>query len=167
MDSRFVRAKAEGLARRVRGLSPFLRAVARRRSGRWYVSAVAVILDDANRVLIAEHVFRNLTWALPGGWVNAREDPDIAIRREVMEETGLAVDVVAVVAVERHGEGGPDVGYNGLTLAYLCRPAPDSSAAATSVEIRAVRWVDVGSVAGLVTPFEHQAVLAAVARAAS
>jgi ADP-ribose pyrophosphatase YjhB (NUDIX family) len=146
-------------------LSPMLRSVARRRSGRWYVSAIAVILDESNRVLIAEHVFRNFTWALPGGWVNSREDPDTAIRREVLEECGLAVDVLDVVACERHGDRGVDVGYNGLTVAYLCRPLPASTAAATSVEIRAVRWVDVDSVAERLTRFEHEAVRAAVSRA--
>jgi ADP-ribose pyrophosphatase YjhB (NUDIX family) len=129
------------------------------------VAAVAVILDESNRVLIAEHVFRDFTWALPGGWVNAREDPDTAIRREVMEETGLAVDVVAVVACERHGNSRTDVRYNGLTVAYLCRPVHASTAAATSVEIGAVRWADVDSVAEQLTRFEHDAVLAAVARA--
>lgn len=129
------------------------------------MAAVAVVLDESNRVLIAEHVFRNFKWALPGGWINAREDPDAAIRREVMEETGLAVDVVAVVACERHGDSPTDVGYNGLTVAYLCRPVHAWTAAATSVEIRAVRWAEVDSVAEHLTPFEHEAVLAAVARA--
>jgi 8-oxo-dGTP pyrophosphatase MutT (NUDIX family) len=165
MAPRFVRARAEALARRVPRLSPMLRSVARRRSGRWNVAAVAVILDESNRVLIAEHVFRNLTWALPGGWVRRGEDPDRAIQREVMEETGLAVDVVALLACERHGADLGDIGYDGLTLAYLCRPASGAIAGAVSVEIRAVRWVAVDAVAQHLTRFENVAVQAAVTRA--
>ena len=128
------------------------------------MAAVAVILDESNRVLIAEHVFRDLVWALPGGWVRTREDPDRAIQREVAEETGLAVDVVALLACERHGADLGDIGYDGLTLAYLCRPVPGASPVVASVEIRAVRWVDADSVGDQLTSFESAAVLAAVTR---
>ena len=99
-----------------------------------------------------------------GGSV-AGEDPERAVQREVMEETGLAVDVVALVACERHGADLGDIGYNGLTLAYLCRPASGAIAEAVSVEIRAVRWVAVDAVAEHLTRFENAAVLAAVTRA--
>lgn len=35
------------------------------------------------------------TWSLPGGHVDFGEEPEDAARREVMEETGLAVGVVS------------------------------------------------------------------------
>lgn len=84
--------------------------------------------------------------------------------REVAEETGLAVDVVALLACERHGADLGDIGYDGLTLAYLCRPVPGASPVVASVEIRAVRWVDADSVGDQLTSFESAAVLAAVTR---
>ncbi len=58
--------------------------------------AVAVLIqDEAGRVLLVQrrHPPAQGRWTLPAGFLNAREDPREAARRECREETGLDVRV--------------------------------------------------------------------------
>ena len=59
----------------------------------------AVVLDDAGRLLLVRRgrePSRGL-WSLPGGRVEPGESDAVAVAREVLEETGLLVEVGAVV----------------------------------------------------------------------
>jgi len=54
------------------------------------VSVIAVIQNDEGKILLLDHVLRPQSgWGAPGGFIDHGEQPDEAIRREVMEETGL------------------------------------------------------------------------------
>ncbi|WP_300682241.1 NUDIX domain-containing protein [Nocardioides sp.] len=59
------------------------------------VAAYAVILRDDQILLsrLADALTAKPTWTLPGGGLDHGEDPRAAVRREVMEETGLPVTV--------------------------------------------------------------------------
>ena len=62
------------------------------------VTAGAFIFDDNNRILLLEHVFRpDSGWGLPGGFLNAGEQPEAALRRELREEIGIEVEEVEIV----------------------------------------------------------------------
>lgn len=56
-------------------------------------------------------------WALPGGFVNIREDIDLAVKRELLEETG--VDDVVIEQLHTWGEAWRDPRARIVTVAYL------------------------------------------------
>ena len=56
---------------------------------RFIVSAGAVIVDQQGQVLLLKHVFRaGSGWGIPGGFIDADEQPEAALRRELQEEVG-------------------------------------------------------------------------------
>lgn len=47
-------------------------------------------MSDEGKILLLNHVLRPFSgWGLPGGFVDHGESADAAIRRELMEETGI------------------------------------------------------------------------------
>jgi 8-oxo-dGTP diphosphatase len=60
---------------------------------RFAVTAGAVITDANGRVLLLKHRFRPGTgWGMPGGFIEAGEQPEEALRRELREEVGLELE---------------------------------------------------------------------------
>lgn len=72
------------------------------------VSAAAVILNDKREVLLLNHVLRPYSdWGLPGGFLGPGEQPEEAIRREIREETGIALEnlrMVRIRTIDKHVE---------------------------------------------------------------
>jgi 8-oxo-dGTP pyrophosphatase MutT (NUDIX family) len=58
----------------------------------------AVVRDDADRVLLVRRLDTG-DWELPGGRVDPGESALEALTREVMEETGLVIDVQRVAGI--------------------------------------------------------------------
>jgi 8-oxo-dGTP diphosphatase len=99
------------------------------------VGAMALIEDDQRRLLVLEHTYRReFPWGLPGGWLKHAESPEAGLAREVLEETGLRVEVQALLAADFWGS-------TQLDLLYRC--AIQSGTYQSSVETGRHRWVSI------------------------
>lgn len=64
------------------------------------VAAYAVVIDDADRLLLAHwNEGRRAAWTMPGGGLEPGEDPERAVVREVREETGYKVAVDELLGI--------------------------------------------------------------------
>jgi 8-oxo-dGTP diphosphatase len=112
----------------------------------------AVVNDDAGRLLLVlrgREPARGL-WSIPGGRVEPGESDAEATAREVLEETGLAVEVLDLVGyVERPGPGGSTYAIND----YRCRLAPGSgpTSARAGDDADDVGWFDEAALRSLPT----------------
>lgn len=72
------------------------------------ISVAAVVTNNKGEVLLLNHVLRSAaTWGMPGGFIDHGEQPDDAVRREVMEEAGIELAdlrMVRVRTIHRHVE---------------------------------------------------------------
>jgi mutator protein MutT len=102
-----------------------------------YVGVGAVIVHEG-RVVLVKRRFEPLAgkWSIPGGAVEVGETLEACVAREMLEETGLRVDVGPVIEVfdrimrdeERR------VRYHFVLIDYLCWPAGGALQAGSDVE---------------------------------
>ena len=109
-----------------------------------FVGVGAVIVDGAARVLLVRRRFEPLAgeWSLPGGAVDVGETLEACVIREMREETGLDVEVGAVIEVfDRimHDVEGR-VQYHYVLVDYVCRPAGGTLMAAS--DVADVAWAE-------------------------
>jgi len=129
------------------------------------VGAVIVRNDPAGRaqVLLIRRAQEPLKgeWSLPGGAVELGETLEAAIGREVLEETGLVVEVVDTVKafdrISRDSEG--RVRYHYVLIDFLCRITGGSLACAT--DALEARWATATDLDGL-TPLTIEVILKAL-----
>jgi 8-oxo-dGTP diphosphatase len=100
---------------------------------RFTVTAGAVVVDERNRVLLLKHVFRaGSGLGIPGGFISKGEQPEEAIRRELLEEVALEIEELelAFVRTQKH--------INQVEIIFLCRPS--GQARVNSFEVKAADW---------------------------
>jgi ADP-ribose pyrophosphatase YjhB (NUDIX family) len=103
-----------------------VRPTSRRYPAAPVVGIGAVIVMSGTSVVLVRRAHEPLAgrWSLPGGVVELGETLQAAVAREVLEETGLIVDVGPVVEVVDHVDVDSQgkVTYHFVIVDYLCSP---------------------------------------------
>jgi 8-oxo-dGTP diphosphatase len=112
----------------------------------------AVVLDAAGRVLVVNAYpgEESDLWCAPGGGAERGESLEANLRREVAEETGLAIEPGRLLAVSEFHN--PEDGFHQVDLIYAARLAGAAEAAVLrdpAGVVNRLRWVDAGELSGL------------------
>jgi len=114
----------------------------RRYPTRPFLGVGALIFEGA-KILLVERGKEPLKgyWSLPGGILETGEKLEAAVRREVLEETGLEVEPLSIFEIFERIM--PDAGgrpeYHYVLIDYLCRPTGGRLQAASDVS--RAEWV--------------------------
>ena len=102
----------------------------------WSQSVTAVVIREG-RVLLARHTYGSGKGKLilPGGYVQFGESPQDALRREYMEETGVAVEPEEVIGI-RFNSKDWYVAFRGRYISGEARPDGDENSE--------VLWLETG-----------------------
>ncbi|MFN0071684.1 MAG: NUDIX domain-containing protein [Chloroflexota bacterium] len=104
------------------------------------LGAAAVILDDAQRILLVHHTYGKFNWELPGGYSESNESPTETALREVHEETGLVVAATRLTGVYYEPER-PGIGPEMVHFVFHCDIVDaDQFSSTTSPEIGDCRF---------------------------
>ena len=106
------------------------------------VSVAAVVVDEQGRLLAVRRA-DNDHWEPPGGVLELNESVEDGLRREVLEETGLAVEPERLTGVYKNMARGI------VALVFRCR-LTGGELTATS-EARECRWLSPAEVRELLT----------------
>ncbi|BAL98079.1 MULTISPECIES: NUDIX hydrolase [Caldilinea] len=106
------------------------------------VAVVALIEQDERVLLIRRAVepARGL-WALPGGYMDAGEMPEDALRREVQEEVGISIRIAELLEIfPMVNSGGVSLG---IVLAYQAHPQEGAAELRACDDVDQARWFSV------------------------
>ena len=109
------------------------------------VSVAVIVINENLEVLLLDHVLRPQPgWAIPGGFMNFGEQPVEAIKREIIEETGLNLKKLEMFQVRTIGRH----------LEILFRAEAVGNAEVKSFEINAVGWFKIDRLPEKMTPLQ-------------
>jgi mutator protein MutT len=97
------------------------------------VTAAGIIRNNDGEVLLIKHRFRpGSGWGIPGGFVEAGEHPEAALRRELCEEIGLELEELQIFAARTFKR------QNQIEVVFLARAAGEPQP--RSIEVERVEW---------------------------
>ncbi len=82
---------------------------------RFRVAVAAMMFDEGGRILLFKHTYRKLEWGIPAGSLEYDERPENAIVREMLEETGMKIQVERLALAESSKDD------HHVSLIYQCR----------------------------------------------
>ncbi len=86
-----------------------------------YAVGDGAVIDDAGRILLIRRADNGL-WAMPGGALEAGETPAEGVVREVLEESGVQAEAVALVGVFDSRFCHTVSRHHLYQFVFLCRP---------------------------------------------
>jgi ADP-ribose pyrophosphatase YjhB (NUDIX family) len=113
------------------------------------VSAVGVVFDEAQKVLLLKHLIRanRSGWGLPGGFLNPGEQPENALKRELQEEVGIEITDLRHVKTRTVGSH--------VEIIYVCR-AVNTDAKPKKGEIVDAGWFQIDEVKTEIPTIERE-----------
>ena len=100
---------------------------------RFTVTAGAIIFNESGQILLLKHRFRaGSGWGLPGGFLEAGEQPLEALRRELREELALEVAEVEIFTARSFRKP--------KQVEVLFRARADGSLTPRTMEVERVDW---------------------------
>lgn len=100
----------------------------RRLNDQFLLGVTGVIFNEKNHVLLVKHTYRKMAWSLPGGYLKANEYPKEGLAREILEETGLKVEIIRIIKTTTHFDGRLDLSYFGVLRSGSFRPSEEVTA---------------------------------------
>ena len=99
------------------------------------VAVAAMIFDEQGRVLLFKHTYRKFEWGIPAGSLEYNEQPENAIVREMLEETGMQIRVQELLLADSSKQD------HHVSLIYLCKIVGGTFR--ESLEISEMKYFDV------------------------
>ncbi|MER5266939.1 NUDIX hydrolase [Actinosynnema sp. NPDC002837] len=107
------------------------------------VSVAGIVVNNVGKVLVIQRR-DNGRWEPPGGVLELTETFEEGVKREVLEETGISVQVERLTGVYKNMPRGI------VALVYRCTPLDGTSR--TTDEATEVRWMTVNEVCAAMPP---------------
>lgn len=105
---------------------------------RFTVTAGGLIFNDAGEILLLKHRFRaGSGWGLPGGFIEAGEQPIDALRRELCEEIGLELKDIEIFGVRSFKKP------RQVEVLFRCRA--NASVTPRTIEVERAEWFSLQS----------------------
>jgi len=113
--------------------APLRRLTMRATNNTFTVTAAGIIFNTEGKVLLLKHRFRaGSGWGIPGGFLQAGEQADEALRREMREEIDLEIDGARIFAVRTFKR------QNQIEIVFVSRASGNIEP--KSIEVERVAW---------------------------
>lgn len=131
-------------------------------SPKFVVGVSGLVRDAEGRVLLLKHTYRgDSPWGLPGGGLGTGESLEECLQREMLEESGLRVEVLAMLSGAVHYD------RRLVDVIFSCRPMPGESLDhfRPNAEIAEARFFDPDALPDGLSPGQRRLVKVALAQA--